>query len=467
MKRSQYAHLAWALCLGSSFAFAQQQPDKESAFEVASGIVSANDGSFNYQGVLNVDGQPANGDYSFRFEAFEDLGGFDIAHELLYFSPTVPVVDGLFNVDIQMGGTSSDARRFWREIGDQVIYFKIGVSEIQGGIYETLGPLTKLGWSTRAQYSGISESLRFPYADTYSNEFADPTTMMSLTNEFGGTVLELVVGVETLEPTLRVAGQALFNDGTLGIYAGQLQVNSLDQFAGVTAISQGFPILGLLATDDGSNSAAVLGEVYVNSDTNTIAVWALNQSSGNYAALGTSTYSGDFSNDVIVRDDLRVRGEPTRDYTFNNPSPIGPLAYGSVSSAGSVSAGTANLSASWDAGNLQYVVSVDGESMAFSTHTVSITVVDSFEPRVATFVANGGNLWVKIWDLNSGYVAVQDNFSIVIYDANPVVLNRMNVPGGVDLDQYSEKTGATLIQTQPRNEPVEPFENYGSGVTGD
>ncbi|MBL4809672.1 MAG: hypothetical protein JKY43_06400, partial [Phycisphaerales bacterium] len=96
----------------------------------------------------------------------------------------------------------------------------------------------------------------------------------------------------------------------------------------------------------------------------------------------------------------------------------------------------------------------------------SITVVDSFEPRVATFIASAGDLLVYIWDLNSGNVKVPDNFTIVIYDAAPVVLNRLAVPDGVDLDKYSEETGAVLIQTQPRNEPVEPFENYGSGVGG-
>lgn len=428
------------------------------------GVPDVQDGSFNYQGYLEFEGAAANGDFYFEVHLLDSNG--DEIDPLFDTPGPITATDGLFDMDIQMGGTPEDAEYFWRTYGHLAKSMRIMVGTVEGGPYTTLSPDVDLGSSPHALFSRFAGALQFPYTDMYSDKFADPVTMVSLANQFGGTVLDITVGVETNEPTLRVSGTTLFDDAIFGQYAGELQVNSLDEFAGLVAISRGFPILGALVTDDGFNSAAVLGEVQSSSDADSIAVWALNQSSGNYAALGTGLYAGDFNGDVIARNDLRVRGESTRDYAFNSPSPIGPLAYGSVSFAGSMSSGTANLSATWDAASLEYIVSVVGESLAFINHTVSITVVDTFEPRLATFNTSSGNLRVKIWDINSGNIAVQDNFSIVIYDATPVVLNRMAVPDGVDLDKYTEETGAVLIQTRPRVEPVEPFENYGSGVSG-
>ena len=47
-------------------------------YEMVSGVITTeNDGTFNYQGYLEVDGAPANGMYSFRFEAFD----FGLVHQ--------------------------------------------------------------------------------------------------------------------------------------------------------------------------------------------------------------------------------------------------------------------------------------------------------------------------------------------------------------------------------------------------
>ena len=103
--------LCVAVCITASMAHAQDHPDATRTYEVQSGVVTMNDGSFNYQGYLEVDGEPANGMYSFRFEAFDDADGFDIAHELYFTSELVEVVDGLFDLDVQMGGVASEAHQ--------------------------------------------------------------------------------------------------------------------------------------------------------------------------------------------------------------------------------------------------------------------------------------------------------------------------------------------------------------------
>lgn len=158
---------------------------------------------------------------------------------------------------------------------------------------------------------------------------------------------------------------------------------------------------------------------------------------------------------MIVRDQLWVRGVAECDFAINSPGPIGPLAYASVNAAGTVTSGTANISAIWNASSTRYDVTVADETINFATHSVTVTVVDLAEPRLATFNTLGGDVAVKIWDLNSGNVAVQDNFSIVIYDVNPVVLNRFSMPESVDEDKYVERAGESIIQTMPRYTPVE------------
>tara|TARA_R110000737_G_scaffold251825_3_gene261394 strand:- start:106061 stop:107425 length:1365 start_codon:yes stop_codon:yes gene_type:complete len=430
------------------------------------GPVVGNDGSFGYQGYLEFGGAPANGDFYFRFSMFDSAVGGSEVSPLYGLVGPVTATDGLFVCNIQLGGTQEDALGFWKEFGDAVKYLNIEVGQIEGS-YTTLSNRVFIGSTPQALHSQFARALTFPYADSYSNTIGDPDTMVSLNSVFGGPVMDLSVGTESNFPTLRVRGSNPSDDFVLsGQYGGAVQINSMDEQVGLLSVSAGFPLLGYHVSEFFGNRAAVLGEVDFNASPNIIAVWALNDASGNNAALGTGQYAGDFSGDVLAREDLRVIGAATRDFSSNNPSPIGPLAYASVNTAGTVTAGTANLSATWNAGNSAYDITIAGESITFSTHVGIVTVVDSSEPRLATINAVNGNFVVTIWDLDSGNIKVQDNFQIVIYDPTATTLNRVMIPDGVDADQYVERTGATLIETQPRIEPVEPFERYGTGVGG-
>lgn len=449
--------------LTSTAALAQQQAQAELDYEVQSGIITANDGTFNYQGYLEVDGQPANGMYSFRFEAFEDPTGFDIAHELYFYSELVQVVDGLFDLDVQMGGVASEARRFWREIGNQEMYFEIGVSEIEGGPYTTLGTRAKLGWSARAQYAGISESLRFPYAEVYTDPSADPTTMLSLTSEFGGIVAEFRSNQVRDEPLVYIRGDEVFSP-TFGFQSGALLVDSRDDEVGIRGEGSRYSVVGFFADESTlpGVSAALLGNVGFFSSPDVVAVWAVNSPAGTSARLGTENYAGDFSGDVLVDGNMRVEGEPVRDFGSNELSPIGPIAYGFIGSSGTTSGATANLSSSWDAANSRYIISVEGESIFNGPYTATVTVVDSNEPRVATTNAIGGDLTVTIWDLNSGNTRVQDNFQVVIYKPDPNAFLLRGAPNGVDSDKYYEQTGsAPVLGTTSQPIPVVPHQSPG------
>lgn len=440
----------------TTIAYSQQSPNATHLEEVQAGVVSANDGSFNYQGYLEVDGHPANGMYSFRFEAFNDPTGPDIASDLLFFSPTVPVVDGLFSVDVQMGGTPADARDFWRTIGDQEMYFEIGVGEVEGGPYTTLGTRAKLGWSARAQYAGIAESLRFPYSETYVDEFGDQTTMLSLTSEFGGVVARFRSNAVSDAPIVHIRGEQMFNTA-FGFQSGALLVDSRDDEVGIRGEGARYSIVGFFSDAPSlpGISAAVLGSVGFFSSPDVIAIWALNNPAGTSARLGTADHAGEFTGDVVIDGNMRVEGEPVRDFGVNELSPIGPIAYGFVTSGGTVSSATANLSATWDAASSQYRVSVDGEAITLGPYTAVVTVVDSSEPRLATTNTVAGDLIVKVWDLNSGNIPIQDNFQIVIYKADPNAFLLRGAPNGVDADKYYEQTGtAPIIGTTTQTKPV-------------
>ncbi len=419
---------------------------------VGAGVIVFNDGSFSYQGYMEEDGEPANGMYSFRFEAFNEPVGPGIASEFLFFSEPVPVVDGLFVVNVQMGGSLENAQQFWRTVGNQDMYLEIGVGLFEGGPYETLGTRVPMGWGARAQYSGFSEALIFPYADSFTDEFFDPTTMVSLTSVAGGTVLELITMNNTDEPVLSILGEDVFGSD-YGFQNGALRIDAMNEPVGALISGGQYGLVSLLEAGAPFAETALIAQV--NNGVNAVALTAINQETNTFATLASATRGAEIGGDVLARDELRVQGEALRDYASNSPSPIGPLAYASINSSGSVSAGTANVSSVWNAGSERYEITIAGESVTFQTHVIIANVVDLNSPRVATVNAAGGVVLVKIWNLNGTNDAIQDNFQLVVYDPAVTVLSRNAAPGGVDLDRYIEQTGEVMIRTAPRHEPVE------------
>lgn len=422
------------------------------------GVVMLNDGSFSYQGYMEFEGEPANGDFYFRFSMFDSaVGGSEVSPLLSLVGP-ITASDGLFVCNVQMGDTQADALGFWREFGDVVKYLNIEVGQIEG-VYTTLGARVFIGSTPQALHSQFAQALTFPYTDSYTDIELDPTTMMSLTSVAGGTVLEAIAGSNE-SPAIIAVNSATPDGFDFGFQTGGVHIDTQGRAIGLLSIADQYAIAGLIRTESGGQQAAVLAQI----DTGVVdtdALQALNFNSGTQARLATEEFAGDFNGNVIVRNQLRVRGVAERDYAVNSPSPIGPLAYATVSSIGTVLSGTANVSAIWNAAFSQYEVTVAGEPISFSTHQVTISVVEIGEPRLATYNTSSGNVLVKIWDLNSGNVAIQDNFSIVIYDSNSETLNRISVSDAVDEDKYIERTGEVLIQTRPRHEPVELKEAAG------
>jgi len=287
------------------------------------GVSQLNDGSFNYQGYLEEGGASANGVYFFEVHLL-DSNGDEIDARFDQPGP-ITVTDGLFDMDIQMGGTPADAEFFWRNFGHLAKKLQIMVVAVEGGPYTPLSPDVDLGSSPHALWSRYACALQFPYTETYGNNFGDPHTMLSLTHQFGGAVLEVVAGQSQNDAIISVqsstpSGQ-LFANQTGGIH-----IDAEGRRIGLLSISDEFAVAGLLVSDTGIQNSAIIGQVSFGVP-NANAVFAFNGDAGTSAMLGTPDYAGDFSGDVLARDNLRVQGEPTRDYASNSPSPIGPLAY--------------------------------------------------------------------------------------------------------------------------------------------
>ncbi|MBO6740025.1 MAG: hypothetical protein JJ916_09215 [Phycisphaerales bacterium] len=437
-------------------AIAQHQLDAERPYEVQSGVLTASDGTFNYQGYLEVDGEAANGMYSFRFEAFNDPTGFDIAHELYFTSDLIPVVDGLFDLDVQMGGTASEARRFWREIGNQEMYFEIGVSEIEGGPYTTLGTRAKLGWSARAQYAGISDSLRFPYIDSFADPDGDPTTMIYLESDFGGSILELVTYTSTNEPMIDLTGPLPYGID-FGSQNGAIRIDDSDERVGLLSTANEFPIVGYLQNPEPGTGGAVLGQVATGAGEGYFAVSAINSNTGNRGYLGGENEAGLFVGDVLVN------GNINKSYGNASQASAAPVAYGFINSSGSVASGSGNFTCTWESSLLRYRIAIENENYFFSNYTAVITPSASSNPRLVSTSSATGELLVYILDPLSGYARTQSSFQFVVYksDPNTTVINRNTT--GMDDSEFYRLHGLTpeVVRTQQRTRPSVA----GEGIT--
>ncbi|GEM_PF-1625438 len=436
------------MCVGAGPASAQDGAARGAQTEI--------DASFNYQGRLEVDGAPANGDFFFEVNLLGSDG--DLIDPRFATPGPITVVDGVFDMDILMGGTDADADFFWRTYGHLAKKARIGVGTIEG-VYTELSPDVDLGSSPHALYSRYAGAIRFPYTDTYTDINADPVTMFSLTNEFGGVVAEFRSNEETDEPVVYIRGENVYSPN-FNFQSGALLVDSMDDEVAIRGEGSRLSVIGFHSdpfTLPGVG-AAVLGSIGFNASPELIAVWANNSAAQTSARLGTELYAGDFDGDVLARDDLRVVGVAERDFAPNMPAPIGPIAYGFINGDGIVIGGTANLNCFWDPALNLYRVSVDGVSFVFGAQSVQVTVIDLNEPRVATTNMVSGEIRVAIWDLNSGNALVQDNFQIAIFDptaGSAIAIDQ--TPPGVDPDKYSEQTGISpvrVIQNAPR--PVEP-----------
>ncbi|MFC1683093.1 hypothetical protein ACFL0G_02650 [Candidatus Zixiibacteriota bacterium] len=128
-----------------------------------------------------------------------------------------------------------------------------------------------------------------------------------------------------------------------------------------------------------------------------------------YVGIGTENPASELE----VVGDVHVRGDITRAYTAGTSDLATPIAYAFINSGGSVTSGTPNVSASWNATYSRYEITITGESYFYNDYVTQVTVSSSSSQYVATTSSSGGILLVYIFD--SGGTKVQLNFQFVTY----------------------------------------------------
>lgn len=108
---------------------------------------------FTYQGLLNDNGAPANGEYDIRFELYDaPVGGDQIGP--IQAAENTPVIDGVFTAEIDFGdGVFQGGPR----------YLRIGVRPgDSGGLFTFLDPRTPINPAPAAQHATTADALASP-----------------------------------------------------------------------------------------------------------------------------------------------------------------------------------------------------------------------------------------------------------------------------------------------------------------
>ncbi len=325
------------------------------------------DETFTYQGKLLEGGGEANGNYNIRV-TLEDQAGVLVAgpEEML----SVPVMDGLFSIDLNFGAALYSADRR---------YLKIEVFEAGVG-YVEMNPRTPINATPLAAVA-----------------------MRSLDNEWDRNGVILSAG-DTDE---RVLVNPDLSAGLLHNSNGIFQVNfDRATYGGMWMNSEnsgGIPFYGF------SMDNSLLGWIEVNPTTNQMNLW-----NGNAFApsLSVEATKATVPNDLVVGEDVQVAGEIVKEFGNDEHYRIGPVAYGSFIWDGTKISGTANISAVWNATDAEYEVTVAGENIVTGEYTSVVTAASNFG-TFGTVGSNSGQLRVRMFRFNGN--RTQADFQVVIY----------------------------------------------------
>tara|TARA_R110002073_G_scaffold118918_1_gene258383 strand:- start:239844 stop:241319 length:1476 start_codon:yes stop_codon:yes gene_type:complete len=171
--------------------------------------VASAQNAFTYQGTLNDEGAPANGNYDMRFTLWTDatIGAPDTQIGSVFTNPATGVVDGLFSVSLDLDDSAfqTQASR----------YLQIEVRFAGDPGYTTLSPRQRVDFAPRAFHSLTAEeaqSIELPYSDS-SEPGISSSSVFSITNigDFGS-------GIRGAAPTWGVRGYG----GDKGVFAPHL-----------------------------------------------------------------------------------------------------------------------------------------------------------------------------------------------------------------------------------------------------
>ena len=154
---------------------------------------------------------------------------------------------------------------------------------------------------------------------------------------------------------------------------------------------------------------AILNHTIANSDyldfKNNGAILATLGNTGNFG-IGTTTPD----EKLEVAGNIKISGEVNR--TSTGTSNMVPIAYGNISSTGTINSGSGNFTVSRFTAGF-YTITITGESYHFQTHTSVVTPVGSSAAIIVGTGSGGGGL--HVFTYNASGVAVDNQFCFVAY----------------------------------------------------
>ena len=338
-------------------------------------------GSFTYQGVLEDAGVPVdtNADFVIRlYDGPTQAAGISMSNH--------PVSDGQFQLDLHFDPALFDGTDYDLSI---TVRAPAGV-----GSFQELLPRQPLATTPYAYHANSADTLLAPAViEGNTPGHALTINQTNLTND-----------ISALRATRGPA------DLPLGGYKNRVvEVESNDTAIGVFAIARQLPIVGVLDTNSSASSnAALLGQIMPTAPGPHYAVWGLNQAGGTEARLATTSFAGEFFGDV------QVSGNITKEFSPGSYDRATPIAYGSVSSTGSIQSGTPNFSVTWNAANNRYEIEIDDESYHFALYT---TIVTSASDGIVCRTSSVSGRLLVYTTASATQAGQQANFQFVTYKA--------------------------------------------------
>jgi hypothetical protein len=322
---------------------------------------------FTYQGELKVEGDTYTGSADIIVSLFDGSTLLDTET-----FNNVQVDTGVF--ELVLGFDSALFNRNPRQL-------RFSVRAPSGtGSYTPLNPPHDITAAPYAYHATTADTLRTP---------------ASLSSTANAPTLSLGHTIADNQPALRVTKGA--TDNALASFIQRtIETESTLTPIGLLATADLFPIVGVVDsfTADTPGGIALFGQVSNDAGANHSALFAQNLFSGTSALLGTNDFAGRFIGD------LRVDGSITTDYASGSFDLATPIAYGFVQSNGTISAGTPNLSCTWNPGLARYEIEIDNENYFFSNY-VTIATMSSEIYTISTTSASG-RLIIKIRNGSTG-----------------------------------------------------------------
>jgi hypothetical protein len=342
---------------------------------------------FTYQGELNNVNGPVNAACMFQFALYDAASGGAQVGAML--SQSVSVANGLFTVQLDFGAGAFNGTSHW---------LQIAVRCPGDTSFTLLAP--------RQQLTAVPYALSLmPGATIRGSANVGLTIENTATNTSGlasnggavAAIEALVAGNGTGLASRSPSGVAVQGDSTSGM--GVLGRSP-------TAVGvQGESTNGVGVQGESTNSVAVRGRspVVAVQGESTDGVGVLGRSSGGRA--------GQFEGDVHITRNL------TRAYTEGTANLAVPIAYAALNSDGSLSAGTPNVSSTWDSLLSTYRITIAEENYSAGNYIAVVTPigeVGSGDPqRLVRTYSQDGDLLILL--SNSSGAPVQGPVQFVIY----------------------------------------------------